>query len=171
MTKWTPEEDKLLLDNLEKTATQIAEIVGRGRNSVIGRAHRLGHKLNDYKPKIETTPYKGTRLRHPEQYTISLRDADNTHCRYSQETGANMRVCGLPVVKRGCCEACYKIMYSLLVLFMLSTPSFAQQSVPVRVQVYNAGIGHAITQERVTDYVRDNNVQVVQEGNTTVYSY
>ena len=60
----------------------------------------------------------------------------------------------------------------LIIMFMIvSTPSFAQQSVPVRVQVYNAGIGHAIAQERVTDYVRDNNVQVVQEGDTVVYSY
>jgi hypothetical protein len=109
--KWTPEEDKLLLDNITRTAKEISDIVGRSRNAVIGRAHRLGYNLKDYKPKIETTTFKGVGLRHPAQYTVSLRDADNTHCRYTQETGADMRVCGLPVVKHGYCADCHKIMF------------------------------------------------------------
>lgn len=105
MVNWTDDEDKYILENLDKPASQLAEYLSKTRNAVLGRLYRLG--VSKKKEIVEIKPPEKTRegLRHP-IYTKYLRDALPNDCRYTQETGAQARICGNNAGKDGYCDSC-----------------------------------------------------------------
>lgn len=111
MAEWTPEEDKFLKDNANKTARFIGDALGRTRDAVLSRSRRINVTVGIKKIVLVSTTLKGNKLRHPKQYTVKLRDVSEHQCRYTQEQGVNMRVCGLPVAKLGYCDDCYNVVY------------------------------------------------------------
>lgn len=112
MANWTPEEDQILRDNAQHSARHIGVLLGKSRDAVIGRAHRIGITVGIKQQIIPVkTAAKGKDIRHPSQYTVTLRDVGEHQCRYTQEQGQDMRVCGLPVVKFGYCNECYNIVH------------------------------------------------------------
>lgn len=100
--KWTPEEDAVLLKMLGegKTAKVVAEALGRPRNAVIGRSHRLrdagkptpqgGRKVTIPKPKPKPKPKKGavflTCSESPPSLAQSLLELRHDQCRWPLET-------------------------------------------------------------------------------------
>ena len=124
---WTPEEDKIILDNLHLCYEEIAKLIGnsRTRNAVSGRCGRLGVKLNKRvnveknvkgvkEPVIyiKNSHFNDGNFRHPE-YKVRLFDAKPNECRYTQQTGRDMMICGSKV-KAGqtYCEDCRSIVYT-----------------------------------------------------------
>ena len=94
--KWTPEEDAVLLKMLGegKTAKVVAEALGRPRNAVIGRSHRLrdagkpmpqlGRKVKLSKPK--TVEMFLTCSESPPSLAQSLLELRHDQCRWPLET-------------------------------------------------------------------------------------
>lgn len=107
--KWSSQEDNILRDNIHRTAREIADIIGvhRTRNSIIGRAHRLGLNIGGSVSTVKP-PFKPSKVEHP-TYTKTLRDVGENECRYTQDTGADMKVCGRAATKRGYCDNCFFI--------------------------------------------------------------
>lgn len=116
---WTEEQEDIVkrLWKKKRTAGYIAAILSRiyhrnfTRNSVIGKKNRLGLKGDREviwgKKFPVQPPVKQICTRVP------LRDVVDGQCRYSQDTGRYMKVCGAPTYKhhpycRSCCLLAYE---------------------------------------------------------------
>jgi hypothetical protein len=121
---WTKQEDQIIFDNLHLTAREIADKIGlhRDKYKVLARCKRLGISLKkDRPPKKEVVKKEKMvklntvrdrlkdNLKHPNEYTAHLRDCKPSQCRYTQQTGADMMICGKPIVRGSYCQECASI--------------------------------------------------------------
>lgn len=73
---WTEERDEIIRSMFpqQKTAAEVAEVLGVSRNAVLGRAHRLNVKKRVMEKQNPSRKKKGKRLRLPRQSITSHRD-------------------------------------------------------------------------------------------------
>lgn len=119
---WTEEQEGLLADMWNKKystqdiANFLSEKYGREftRNAVIGKKNRLDLEKRPVvflRTEVQDPPQKFHIREIPTK--VSLRDVEVNQCRFSQETGADMMVCGKPTYKhyafcRECCGIAYR---------------------------------------------------------------
>lgn len=102
--------DCLLRDYITRdglSARGAAERMGIGRNSVIGRAKRIGLKLNHSiavpysnipRPmKFKPVPVIPPVIEAPKYLNMSIEALESGHCRYPHGTEAPFDFCGVPV--------------------------------------------------------------------------
>lgn len=87
---WTTNDDELLRKCVSEgmTAQAISDLIGRTRNSVIGRAHRLDITFKSVKPPKEKKAKKKKNLRAPPDKSLaeSLLKLRHDQCRWPFET-------------------------------------------------------------------------------------
>lgn len=87
---WTTDDDALLSKCVSEgmTAQKISELLGRTRNSVIGRAHRLDITFKSTKPPKEKKPPKKKKVIYTgdKSLVVSLLNLRHDQCRWPFET-------------------------------------------------------------------------------------
>lgn len=114
--KWTPTQEKQLRDMWDKyTLKEISDKVERSTSSVNSKARLLGLIYNAevnrnrlYKKSDVHSSVAGIK---PIKGTVSLRDITDKQCRYVTDTGADMMLCGSPVLQgHSYCTACCDVV-------------------------------------------------------------
>lgn len=88
---WTTDDDDLLRKCVSEgmTAQKISELLGRTRNSVIGRAHRLDITFKSIKPPAEKKPRKKKKkpiYDNDKSLAVSLLNLRHDQCRWPLDT-------------------------------------------------------------------------------------
>lgn len=117
---WTDDKIAQLVDQWGKaSAAVIGKAVGKPKNAVIGKAHRLGLQQTGAgarldltppsKPKTANTNRRPRRTKKaPPSKQVRLADLTEQQCRYPHgDRPADIRFCGHPVMERGDWRAPY----------------------------------------------------------------
>lgn len=112
---WTEEETKFMRDNYGNMSVHvICEKLGRNRNSIIGKASRMGlstsHNITQMvsAPRIDPTPMKYQKR--PDRKLYKYEDLQPHQCQYPFGVD-NKDFCGLDRTKGAYCEEHYKRCY------------------------------------------------------------
>lgn len=109
MTQWTDERIEKLITlwkSKKYTAREIAKELNTTRNSVLGKAHRLGINNDRPRQQAKKPPIQLLEIRQVEQEK-QLKDAQVNDCRYMSPKSD--LICGKPVYKRSMCEEHYDL--------------------------------------------------------------
>lgn len=114
-TPWTPEEDAVIVENWAKlSATKLGQLLNRSKNSVIGRANRMGMKKGHaYPTRVPKAVVRKARLKDaiwrkivikPEKVYetnidtlpfigVKIWDLEKHHCRFMKDP-STLEYCG-----------------------------------------------------------------------------